>query len=268
MITEYIRYAVDADQCEAFESAYLTAGASLTASPYCIDYELSACVDEPGTYILAIHWTSAEDHPARFRASKEFADFFAAIGPYVHQIEEMRHYRLTPVRGIGRGTDPEVPSLFDWAGGQPVLDALFTRFYELVLADPEIGPLFASMDPDHPHHVARWIAEVFGGPRTYGEQLGGYPAMLAHHRGLQITEPQRRRWVGLLQDAADLVDLPADPEFRAAFAGYLEWGTRIAVDNSRAGATPPLDAPVPRWGWGVAPPWQEPADQNRAGQGR
>jgi len=256
MITEYIRYSIDEDHCEAFEWAYQTAGESLTASPYCIDYELSACVDAPGTYTLAIHWTSEEDHPARFRASKEFADFFAAIGPYVHQIEEMRHYRLTPVRGVGRGTDPDVPSLFEWAGGQPALDALFTRFYEMVLADPLIGPLFATMHPDHPRRVARWLGEVFGGPRTYTEKLGGYPAMLGHHLRLQITEPQRRRWVALLHDAADQVDLPADPEFRAAFSGYIEWGTRIAVENSRRDASPPPEAPVPRWGWGVAPPWQ------------
>lgn len=256
MITEYIRYTVPDEQSEAFEAAYLIAADSLVRSPYCIDYELSRCADEPGSYILQIHWTSEDDHPARFRASKEFADFFAAIKPYVSRITEMRHYRVTEVRGNGRGVDPEVPSLYTWAGGQPALDRLFTCFYQTVVTDPLIGPLFATMDPDHPAHVARWIAEVFGGPRTYSEQFGGYPAMLAHHIGLQLSEPQRRRWVALLHDAADQVGLPADPEFRAAFAGYLEWGSRIALANSQPGATPPAEAPVPRWGWGVAPPWQ------------
>ncbi|MDR7251396.1 hypothetical protein J2X46_000368 [Nocardioides sp. BE266] len=56
--------------------------------------------------------------------------------------------------------------------------------------------------------------------------------------------------------AADEADLPADPEFRAAIIGYLEWGTRLAMENSQAGATPPQHAPTPRWGWGVAPPYQ------------
>jgi len=51
------------------------------------------------------------------------------------------------------------------------------------------------------------------------------------------------------------VSLPDDPEFRAAFAGYLEWGTRLARENSQPGADPVRDAPVPRWGWGVAPPY-------------
>jgi len=38
--------------------------------------------------------------------------------------------------------------------------------------------------------------------------------------------------------------------------GYLEWGTRIAVHNSQPDAEVVAHAPVPRWGWGVAPPYQ------------
>ena len=147
------------------------------------------------------------------------------------------------------------PSLFDWAGGATALAALCERFYQLVGEDELIGPLFAGMAADHPQRVATWLGEVFGGPPTYSEVHGGYPAMLRHHIGLSITEPQRRRWVALIQDAADDVGLPADPEFRAAFVGYLEWGTRLAVENSRPGAAPVPEAPVPQWGWGVAPPW-------------
>lgn len=79
--------------------------------------------------------------------------------------------------------------------------------------------------------------------------------MLAHHVGKAITEPQRRRWIELLVDAADDVGLAADPEFRAAFVGYVEWGTRLAVANSQPDAAPVPRAPMPRWGWGVAPPW-------------
>jgi hemoglobin len=112
------------------------------------------------------------------------------------------------------------------------------------------------MDPDHPRYVAMWLSEVFGGPSRYTDERGGYAHMLGRHLSKAITEPQRRRWVSLLMDAADEVGLPADPEFRAAFAGYIEWGTRLAHANSQPGATPPRQAPVPHWGWGVAPPYQ------------
>ena len=45
-------------------------------------------------------------------------------------------------------------------------------------------------------------------------------------------------------------------EHRAAFVGYVEWGTRLAFQNSQPGAAVVTEAPVPRWGWGVAPPYE------------
>jgi hemoglobin len=154
--------------------------------------------------------------------------------------------------------DPDTtpPSLYDWAGGTESFVKLCDAFYRRVHTDDLLAPLFALMDPGHARFVALWLAEVFGGPATYTAEHGGYPHMVSKHLGLRITEPQRRRWVNLMIDAADEVELPADPEFRAAFASYLEWGTRLAVQNSAADAHPVTQAPVPRWGWGVAPPYQ------------
>jgi hemoglobin len=80
--------------------------------------------------------------------------------------------------------------------------------------------------------------------------------MLAHHRDLAITVEQRFRFASLMSLAADDAGLPDDPEFRAALVGYLEWGTRLAMHNSQPGAEVVQQAPVPRWGWGVAPPYQ------------
>jgi hemoglobin len=147
-----------------------------------------------------------------------------------------------------------IPTVYDWAGGAEAFERLTTAFYQRVRADDLVGPLFASMRADHPHHVALWLAEVFGGPPTYTEQLGGYPNMISKHLGLAITEAQRARWAQLIGLAADDAGLPSDPEFRSAFTAYIEWGTRIAFGNSKPGATPPPKAPVPHWGWGEAPP--------------
>ena len=107
----------------------------------------------------------------------------------------------------------------------------------------------------HREHVADWWTEVFGGPATYTEQHGGYENMVAHHVDLGITPEQRHRFVALMSLAADDAQLPDDPEFRAAVLGYVEWGTRIAMANSQPGAGVVPHAPVPHWGWGVAPPW-------------
>jgi hemoglobin len=100
-----------------------------------------------------------------------------------------------------------------------------------------------------------WLGEVFGGPKIYTNELGGYPHMLSKHINLMLTEEQRSRWVQLIASSADEAELPSDPEFRSAFIAYIEWGTRLALANSQEGATPPLQAPVPRWGWGEAPPY-------------
>ena len=105
-------------------------------------------------------------------------------------------------------------------------------------------------------HVAVWLGEVFGGPPRYTDEHGGYPHMLAKHRGRALTEEQRRA-LGRSSSAprADAAGLPDDPEFRSAFVAYVEWGTRLALANSQPGAEPPPEAPVPRWGWGEAPPY-------------
>jgi truncated hemoglobin YjbI/quinol monooxygenase YgiN len=251
VIVEYIRYRIDQKDAGEFEDAYARAAVHLAAAPQCVGYELSRCAEEPESYILRITWTSAEDHLKGFRNGEHFPAFFAEIRPYVQRIEEMRHYEPTPVRGTGAS----VPSLYEWAGGAEAFERLTEVFYTQVLKDDLVGPLFAHMDPGHPAYVAMWLAEVFGGPSRYTDERGGYGHMLSQHLGKGITEPQRRRWVALLMDAADEVGLPDDPEFRAAFSGYIEWGTRLALSNSQPGATPPKRAPVPHWGWGVAPPY-------------
>ena len=150
----------------------------------------------------------------------------------------------------------EHPTLYDWAGGMTALDRLTEVFYRHVHTDPLLAPVFAQVGDDHPHNVAVWLAEVFGGPTSYTDGHGGYPAMLRHHRGLQITPEQRARWATLIAAAADEAGLPADPEFRSAFVAYVEWGSRIGMANSQPGSNPPAKAPVPHWGWGEAPPYQ------------
>jgi hemoglobin len=37
---------------------------------------------------------------------------------------------------------------------------------------------------------------------------------------------------------------------------YLEWGTRLAMHNSQPDADVVERAPLPRWGWGEAPPFE------------
>jgi hemoglobin len=143
-----------------------------------------------------------------------------------------------------------VPTLYEWIGGMPALVRLTERFYERVRSDAILAPVFAHMGPDHPKHVAAFIAEVLGGPADYSAVRGGHPHMVQRHVNRQLTQTQRRAWVTLLLDTADELKLPDDPEFRSALVGYLEWGSRLAVINSQSVGDVAADSPMPKWGWG------------------
>lgn len=145
-----------------------------------------------------------------------------------------------------------IPSLYEWAGGKEALEKLTEVFYAKVLQDDLLEPVFRHMSPDHSRHVAHFIAQVFGGPPLYTEEdQGSHASMVQHHVGKSLTEAQRRRWIALLLDSADEVELAGDPEFRSALVGYLEWGSRIAVINSNAAENPVSpEEPMPKWGWG------------------
>ena len=145
------------------------------------------------------------------------------------------------------------PTIFEWAGGLPALTRMTRLFYEkYVPEDPLLAPLFATMSADHPQRVAKWLAEVFSGPKSYSSEYGGYPRMVSQHLGKRLTEEQRGRWVALLLRSAQEAGLPNDAEFRSAFQGYIEWGSRLAVENSQTGARPPEHMPMPHWDWHTA----------------
>jgi len=149
-------------------------------------------------------------------------------------------------------TANKIPSLFEWAGGMQAFETLFDKFYDKVLADELLEPVFKHMSAQHRLHVAHFVAEVLGGPKTYSEEEGSHFIMISKHLQKYLTEAHRKRWMELLLQTADELQLPDDPEFRSAFLAYLEWGTRIAVLNSKENeATEAVDAPMPAWGWGV-----------------
>jgi hemoglobin len=149
------------------------------------------------------------------------------------------------------------PTIFQWGGGADAFARWINAFYDLVEGDERLAPLFGgTVSERHRGAAIAWWSEVMGGPAAYTEGHGGYEHMLSRHIGLGIDADLRLRFVTLLSRALDAAAMPADPEFRAAIMGYAEWGSRLAVENSAPDAKPAEHAPVPRWGWGVAPPYQ------------
>ncbi|MFD0257952.1 group II truncated hemoglobin [Kitasatospora indigofera] len=141
-------------------------------------------------------------------------------------------------------------SLYDAVGGLEALRRLSNTFYDGVLADPLLAPVFADFTRTHIEHVAVWLAEIFGGPARFTAELGGHQALLRSHLGLSITEGQRVRWMELMTVAVQK-ELPDDELLRRRVLEYFDWGTRIARDVSAAPVGEDLGdpGPTPRWGW-------------------
>ena len=144
--------------------------------------------------------------------------------------------------------------MFEWAGGLPALTRMTRLFYEkYVPQDPLLAPLFATMSADHPERVAevarRGILRAallqHGVRRLHPHDLPAYrqgPDRGAAGALGRSCSCSRARRPGL----------PADPEFRSAFSAYIEWGSRLALENSQPGAQPPEHMPMPRWDWSTA----------------
>jgi hemoglobin len=143
-----------------------------------------------------------------------------------------------------------VPSLFEFAGGEQALHRLEQTFYDSVLRDPLLQPLFGAGQPQHVDHLTAFTSESFGGPDRFSREVG-FDHLIAVHRGLEITEEQRQRFIELYVAALDAAGLPDDADFRAAVLEHLDFGTRVAMQNSHAENDEQLHPlrEVPRWTW-------------------
>ena len=144
-----------------------------------------------------------------------------------------------------------MPTLYEHAGGWEALHRFSERFYHRCLADPLLQPLFGAEQPGHVERFAAFHAETFGGPDRFTAETGGFAHLIAAHRGYKITEGQRQRFVARYLGAADEVGLPADQPFREALRSHVEFGSRVAMQNSNATTDAELHPlrSVPRWNW-------------------
>src|SRR3954447_13955137 len=141
-------------------------------------------------------------------------------------------------------------TLFEHAGGEPALHRLEQIFYDSVLADPVLQPLFGKGRPEHVEHLTMFTAESFGGPDRFTRELG-FQHLIDVHRGLHINEAQRERFVDLYLAALDAADMPSDRAFRDAVREHVEFGSHVAMQNSNAETDEQLHPlrDVPSWNW-------------------
>jgi hemoglobin len=141
-------------------------------------------------------------------------------------------------------------TLGNHVGGDEALHRLEQLFYDKALADPVLRTLFTERVPTHVDRLMWFTAESFGGPDRFTRELG-FQHIIDVHRHLSITAEQRERFVALYMEALDEAGMPEDEPLRQAVREHVEFGARVAQQNSWAETDAELHPvrAVPRWQW-------------------
>ena len=141
-------------------------------------------------------------------------------------------------------------SLYEFAGGMQAFRRLAAAHHQRCLDDPVLNHPFSHPGrPDHVERLARYWAEVLGGPAKYTSRYGDYSSMLEIHARTRAEEDLGRRFVACFVAAADDARLPDDPQFRRAFRDYMTWAVSDVLCFAPADAVVPPERVVPRWSW-------------------
>jgi hemoglobin len=100
--------------------------------------------------------------------------------------------------------DHALMSDYERIGGGRAVSAVVDRFYELVLADPQLAPFFVELDINRlKRHQALLISQVTGGPADYDGRT-----LRDAHNGLNISSNDFGRTVGHLVFALQEASVP------------------------------------------------------------
>src|SRR3982074_3457223 len=93
-------------------------------------------------------------------------------------------------------------TLYDRVGGDAFFTELVERFYEGGRGAPLLPPLSpANLGPPS-EHLALFLIQYWGGPRTYSEQRG-HPRLRMRHVPFPIGQAERNAWLAHMRAAVD-----------------------------------------------------------------
>jgi hemoglobin len=98
--------------------------------------------------------------------------------------------------------ETEETPLYERVGGAPFFTALVDDFYAGVAEDPVLRPLYPAELAPSRRHLALFLMQYWGGPRTYGEERG-HPRLRMRHVPFTIGEAERAAWLRHMTAAVD-----------------------------------------------------------------
>jgi hemoglobin len=111
-------------------------------------------------------------------------------------------------------------TLYERVDGQAFFERLVDRFYEGVVTDEVLLPLYPEQDDLAParRRLALFLAQYWGGPPVYSEERG-HPMLRARHLRYPIGPLERDRW--LVHMAAAVEATTDDPDLRSELMEYF-----------------------------------------------
>jgi hemoglobin len=110
-------------------------------------------------------------------------------------------------------------SVFDLVGGQTWFDALVERFYDGVVGDARLRPMYPDDLNDSKRHLAQFLAQYWGGPTTYSDERG-HPRLRMRHVNFAIRKAERDAWYSHMAAAVRSGGLSEEVE--EAMLGYFD----------------------------------------------
>ena len=87
----------------------------------------------------------------------------------------------------------EPHQVHDVVGGQPAFDAVVEAFYDRVERDELLRPMYPDDLTPGKRHLARFLAQYWGGGDVYGQERG-HPRLRMRHAPFPITPEAALRW--------------------------------------------------------------------------
>ncbi len=99
-------------------------------------------------------------------------------------------------------------SMYESVGGHATFVTLVDRFYDGVVRDPVLAPLYPADDiAGARERLTLFLEQYWGGPSTYS-QTRGHPRLRMRHAGFHIGPAARDAWLAHMGEALASLGLP------------------------------------------------------------
>jgi hemoglobin len=112
-------------------------------------------------------------------------------------------------------------SLFDQVGGGAFFVQLVDTFYAVVETDETLRPMYPEDLTDARRHLALFLMQYWGGPRTYQDERG-HPRLRMRHAPFRVTKTARDAWLAAMGTALEQMREHLSDEQFAELSSYFD----------------------------------------------